>query len=351
MGRIVTKANIAEEPKPVEKPRRPFDQNIEGAIIRLHVANGQVSYCDAVVLTQHDLVVTIPKSDQIPARGERARCSIFLVDDENFVLHRDGIVHWEMTLHGERLCGVFLDEPIPEDLLELTVRDQRREVRFPASLSCEVRGDNESVVDGRLMNYSLNGLAAQLAEPLDIGCEYTIAVQANGETLKLSGVCRWNIETPHGFINGCSLDHHEGQQFARPAFRGTVMPWDIQRTTPAVSIRPMPQRRQQATVPPTRDVLRPLVTRTTILVLSLVLLWLAAQIQNQMTNMTFLTGCIGLVTYIGLDWTSKLHLARRKKLQAEKEQTHAESRLHAHLSRQREVETAEQAEPATTIAS
>ncbi len=332
----MTDTKIAEEPT-VTEPKRPFDQNIEGAIVRLHVADGSVIFCDAIVLTEYDLILTIPAAADVPARGESARCSIFLVDDDSYVVHRDGLIHWEMTLHGERLCAVFLLDPAPEELLELTVRDQRREVRFPASLTCEVQVGEEPAIAGRLVNYSLNGVAAQLAEPLEIGNEYTVTVDANDDTLELTGTCRWNIETPHGFVNGFSLEHQNGRGFARPAFQGTVMPWDIQRTAPSVSIRPVPKRREDPAAATSHKVLQPIITRTTILLLSLVLIWLAARVQNQMTGMTFLTGCIGLVTYIGLDWTSKMHQTRRRKQQAQKNQNQAESRLHAHLARQRVV--------------
>ena len=336
LGVEVTDTNIAAEPM-VAKRKRPFDQNIEGAIVRLQVADGQVLFGDAVVLTEHDLVVAIPGAAEISVRGESVRCSVFLLDDDSYVVHRDGLIHWEMTSHGERLCAVFLFDPAPDELLELTVRDQRREVRFPASLTCKVQSNDESPITGRLVNYSLNGVAAQLAEPLEIGSEYTVLVDANDDALELTGTCRWNVETLHGFVNGFSLEHQKGIGFARPVFQGTVMPMDIQRTTPTVSIRPVPQRRDDPVAAASREDLQPLITRTTILMLSLLLIWLAARIQNQLTGMTFLTGCIGLVTYIGLDWTSKMHQSRRLKQQAQKKQNQAESRLHAHVARQREV--------------
>ena len=181
------------------QPTKLFDPNIEGAVARLHLASGRVIFCDVLLLTGKDVVVTIPMSEAIPDRGEAVRCSLFLSDDDSFVAHREGIVHWEMSLHGQRLSGIFLEKEPPAELLNLTTEDRRQEVRYPANVACDVRGQ-ACTIGGRLVSYSLNGLATQCAEQMEIGEPYTVSLVAGDELIELEAKCRWSIKTGYGYI-------------------------------------------------------------------------------------------------------------------------------------------------------
>ena len=310
---------------------KAFDSNIRGVVSRLHVGTGQVLFCDVVMLTERDLVVAIPRSEAIPDRGESVQCSLFLVDDDKYSAKREGIVHWEMAMHGQRLAGIFLTESAPKDLVRLADKDQRREVRYPANLACRVV-DKTGSNDGRLVNYSLNGLATQMPQPMSIGENYTIEMDAGDEQIAVEATCRWSIETSYGFINGCSLANGEGQLLARRVFRGTVMPWDINRTrSRALAVTAEVQDEFGASLRQDQTGSTPLISTTTILLLSTVLIGLSVKTPEQLTNVAFLTGIAGLVTYIGLVWTARMRKANRERKVVEAKRAVAEDRLDAHV--------------------
>lgn len=328
---------VEDQPKsgqaPINVAQRPFDPNIEGAIARLHLSGGAVLFCDVVLLTSRDLVVTIPKSEAIPDRGDTVRCSLFLTEDDSYVAHREGVVHWEMALHGQRLAGIFLSEKAPVELLDLTDNDRRREVRFPANLACRI-GDVPHALQGRLVNYSLNGLATQSAEPMCIGENYRIELDAGDEEIKVEATCRWSIATAYGFTNGYSFANGEGELFARRVFRGSVMPWDINQTRSQPAGH-MAIDSEEESVPivvgePIHE--KPLLSSTTILLLSATLIGLSIRTPEELSQTIFLGGIIGLVTYIGLVWTARMRELKRQQKIAATKRAAAETRLRAHVS-------------------
>lgn len=311
---------------------KAFDPNIRGVVCRLHVGSGQVLFCDAIMLTERDLVVTIPRSEAIPDRGESVQCSLFLVDDDAYCAKQEGIVHWEMAMHGQRLAGIFLTKSAPKELVRLADKDQRREVRFPANLACRVIDKTESI-NGRLVNYSLSGLATQMPQPMSIGENYTIELDAGDEQITVEATCRWSIETSYGFVNGCSLANEEGRLLARRVFRGTVMPWDISRTRRrTMAVTAEVEEEYGSSVGSDEAASKPVISTTTILLLSAMLIGLSIKTPEQLTDIAFLAGMAGLVTYIGLVWTARMRKAIRDRKVVEAKRAVAEDRLEAHVS-------------------
>jgi hypothetical protein len=206
-----------------------------------------------------------------------------------------------MAMHGQRLAGIFLTKPAPKELMRIADKDQRREVRYPANLACRVVGKTDSF-DGRLVNYSLNGLATQMSQQMSIGENYTVELEAGDEQIAVEATCRWSIETSYGFINGCSLANGEGQQLARRAFRGTVMPWDINRTrSRAMAVTATVEEDYGAKVVAQEQTeSRPLISTATILLLSVMLIGLSIKTPEHLADIAFMAGMVGLVTYIGL---------------------------------------------------
>lgn len=329
-----TDTQTAAASSPISVAARPFGPNIEGAIARLHLSSGPVLFCDVLILTERDLVVTIPKSEAIPERGQKLKCSLFLIDDDSYVSHREGVVHWEMGLHGQRLAGIFLTKSAPSDLLTLTEDDRRQEVRYPANLACGVQ-DKTDTRTGRLVNYSLNGLATQLPKPLEIGENYTVQVEAGDDTVELHATCRWSIETSYGFVNGCSLKAGEGERLAKREFRGTVMPWDINRTRSQPGRFKLEAEQEDAASTNAANDGKSnetLLSRTTILLLSAVVLAFSVKMgESLLKETTFLCGCVGLLTYIGLSWTGRVREASRVRRESEQKRKTAETRLEAHV--------------------
>ncbi|MFK7820796.1 MAG: PilZ domain-containing protein [Planctomycetaceae bacterium] len=328
-----TKVNSA----PIDLAQRPFQPNIEGLVARLQLGGGRVLFCDAVVLTTRDLVVVVPKSEGFPDRGEEVRCSLFLTDDDSYVAHREGTVHWEMAVHGERMAAVFFKEATPKELLDLTPDEQRRGVRFPANVACAVNGKVEST-EGRLINYSLDGFATQLPEPMTIGEIYNVQVEAGDDNITIEGLCRWNIKTAYGFINGCSCENEDGYKLARRDFRGSVMPWDINRTRSSnFSDLNDDDDEPEATASGSKSdsTQRPLISSTTILILSITLLGLALRTPDGGNTIAFLTGCLGIVMFIGLQWTAKIRVMVMEQIASTRTREHAENRLNAHISAER----------------
>lgn len=331
---------------PISVVQRPFEPNIEGAVARLHLGSGDVLFCDVLLLTERDLVVNVPAAHAIPDRGETARCSLFLSDDDSFVAHREALVHWEMGVHGQRLAGLFLSTKAPSELLDLTHDDRRREVRFPANLGCVI-ADNRDRVEGRLVNYSLNGLATQLPTPMTIGSRYTIAVPAGDETIELDGICRWNIETSYGFVNGCSIRPGEGELLARRDFRGSLMGWDINRSRRPAAVPTDSDSETESTGEDSEKPRRQLLSSSTILVLSAVLIGLSVRTPDRLSALTFLGGCVGLLAYIGLSWSSDKRVRRVSKRVRDARRAAAESRLEAHVAGGRSGRKSDESEDET----
>jgi hypothetical protein len=322
---------------PIDLAQRPFNPNIQGLVTRLQLGGGRILFCDAVVLTERDLVVVIPKSEGFPDRGEAVRCSLFLTEDDTYVAHREGTVHWEMAVHGERMAAIFFGKAAPPELLDLTPNEQRRGVRFPANVACSINGKVEST-QGRLINYSLDGFATQLPEPMTIGELYTMQVEAGDDNITIEGMCRWNIKTAYGFINGCSCEHEEGHKLARRDFRGSVMPWDINRSgvSQFSGDEDDADTKTYSENAKSDSSSKPLISSTTILILSAMLIGLSAQTSSGSKKIAFLAGCVGIVTFIGLQWTAKLRIMLVEQLASTRTRERAENRLRAHLSATRD---------------
>ena len=157
-------------------------------------------------------------------------------------------------------------------------------------------------------------------------------MEAGDETIELTAICRWSIETSYGFVNGCSLKSGEGRKLAKREFRGTVMPWDINRTRSQAGRFKLNSDQDAAGAQPAAEAEeRPLISRSTILLLSAALIALSVRTPESLTRLFFLAGCIGAVTYIGLEWTGRVREAVREKRKTRAKQVSAESRLEAHV--------------------
>ena len=298
----------------------------------MKLASGPVLFCDVLLLAQRDLVVVIPKCDNIPDRGERVRCTLFLENDDDYSTHRDGIVHWEMAYEGQRLAAIFLDDPAPDELLKLTDTDRRAAVRFPASVPCEIQAGDD-IQEGRMVSYSLSGVATQSETPLVIGNRYELRLQAGNDTIRLEATCRWGVETSYGYVNGYSIADDACRVFAHRAFRGSVMAWNLNRPRNAddelqAAEEPGEAAGQASAI---SDAVRPAISRSTILLLSAILIGLSIRVPEESAELIFLAGCTGVITYISLGW---VYLSRKRaRAEAARQARRAahESRLGAHL--------------------
>lgn len=331
---VVAERQLSED-TPRNVPRPVFEPNIEGAIARLQLGSGPILFCDVLLLTERDVVLAIPKTETLPDRGEEVKCSLFLLEDDSYVAHRDGIIHWEMALREQRLAAVFLKESAPEELIAIARQDRRREVRYPANISCSIY-DGGEVKPGRLVNYSLNGLAALLPEPLEVGQSYTVTIAAGDDDIEIDVLCRWRTETKEGFVNACSCENDQGWSLARKAFRGSAMPWDMERADghlKPTDARDQEETPRRKTVVEAEEPQKPVIGTTTILILSVMLIGLSPLTPSNVRLTTFLCGCVGVITYIGLIWTSRMRRKFLERQQAEKVRETAENRLVAHLGR------------------
>ena len=80
---------------------------------------------------------------------------------------------------------------------------------------------------------------------------------------------------------------------------------------------------------------RPLISTTTILILSLTLIGLALQAPEGENKIAFFAGCLGIVMFIGLQWTAKIRDMVTKQLASTRTREQAENRLQAHISAER----------------
>jgi hypothetical protein len=66
------------------------------------------------------------------------------------------------------------------------------------------------------------------------------------------------------------------------------------------------------------------------------LIGLSAQTSSGSKKIAFLAGCVGIVTFIGLQWTAKLRIMLVEQLASTRTRERAENRLRAHLSATRD---------------
>lgn len=302
--------------------------NVIGVAIRIDLADGTTLNAEVFALTPFDVVVCLDGAIAAPAaQGVR-----FVLTGKGFTSDATaGVLHWHGKAGAQTLLGIFSADPIPRQLSKTTTTDVRpREIRYPINQRTVVRGDRYRQ-EGHVVDYSLNGIAVEVARPLELDQRYEATLMIAGQMLKLPMLCCFNTRSKAGYIAGCGLRCLEGSLLAcarlketnssvRPSFHSNS------RRFPALnhmSGRGVVRSSQSSSDPGSYDRCvdwfntvaetvderltdRPVLSRAAILILAAMLLAMSFQVVGKFQAVTFLYGLFGIVAYIGLTHAASL---------------------------------------------
>jgi hypothetical protein len=127
-----------------------------------------------------------------------------------------GFIHWQQSVTGRWLAGVFLREKLPDDLLQHVWMDMRRELRFPTRLRLHATfGGRMEYHDAVVCDYSRSGVRLQTT---DFVCTGQPVELFDGDLLA-AGVVRYTKpgSRPGTAYVGCEFADNEGVRIARVA--------------------------------------------------------------------------------------------------------------------------------------
>ncbi len=124
-------------------------------------------------------------------------------------------IHWSHPIPGGTSLGMYLNQPLSEELLAWPEWDRRESLRYPLNLPARIwwQGTQASL-PARLANYSINGIGLVCSEQITLGRP---AIIAAGTTLEdmvcLSATVSWQVQTSEGIMIGFELERQEGKRF------------------------------------------------------------------------------------------------------------------------------------------
>lgn len=125
-------------------------------------------------------------------------------------------IHWAHPIPGGTSVGMYLNQPLSEQLLAWPEWDRRESLRYPLDLAARLwwQGSRTSI-PARLANYSANGIGVLCPELVTLGRQ---AIIAAGDTLDqivcVTAVPCWQVQTPDGVMIGFELENNEGKRFS-----------------------------------------------------------------------------------------------------------------------------------------
>ncbi|MBX3444690.1 MAG: PilZ domain-containing protein [Planctomyces sp.] len=133
---------------------------------------------------------------------------------ENWDCHYDvvGIVHrCERLAMGVDL-GLFLDQPMSDELIAACWLEMRRELRYPVIWSIWARSHTHGkIIAATIQNYSFSGLQLRMPHAARPGEEITLVAD---EPLA-SATVRWSAAVNgHEFVYGCQMNRGDGARLA-----------------------------------------------------------------------------------------------------------------------------------------
>jgi len=123
-------------------------------------------------------------------------------------------IHWSQPIPGGTSVGMYLDQPLPEQLLSWPEWDRRESLRYPLDLSARFWWhDSQNGIAARIVNYSANGLGLVCPSRVSLGRQAIIAAGLTIDDIVcvVATPC-WQIDTPKGVMIGFELQAGEGKR-------------------------------------------------------------------------------------------------------------------------------------------
>lgn len=128
-----------------------------------------------------------------------------------------GLIHWREHTNGTWLVGAFLNQTLPDNVIQHCWSDLRKELRYDFRWDCEllVHRDRQRH-PATLLNYSRSGAMIQSARHAAKGEEVLVVDPGSAEKPALvRGIVRWVTQGEDGAaLLGCELPDDQGSRLA-----------------------------------------------------------------------------------------------------------------------------------------
>lgn len=124
-------------------------------------------------------------------------------------------VHWTHAIPGGSSVGLYLEQPLTEQLLSWPDWDRRESLRYPLDLPVKFwwQGSTKAI-SARLSNYSVSGLGLMSPERAILGRPAIIAAGSSLQDMVcVSAVPCWQVDSTEGVMIGFELPAGEGKRF------------------------------------------------------------------------------------------------------------------------------------------
>lgn len=124
-------------------------------------------------------------------------------------------VHWTHAIPGGSSVGLYLSQPLTDQLLSWPEWDRRESLRYSLDLPVKFWWQGCTMaIPARLSNYSISGVGLVSPERVILGRQAIIAAGSSLEDIVcVSAVPCWQVESTDGVMIGFELPAGEGKRF------------------------------------------------------------------------------------------------------------------------------------------
>jgi hypothetical protein len=128
-----------------------------------------------------------------------------------------GLIHWRAPMNNKWLAGAFLNQTLPENVIQHCWSDLRKELRYDCRWDCELlTARDRRGHAAALLNYSRSGAMIQSTQPAARGDEVLVVDPGSFEKpVLVRGIVRWVTQGEDGSaLLGCELPDDQGSRLA-----------------------------------------------------------------------------------------------------------------------------------------
>lgn len=128
-------------------------------------------------------------------------------------------IHWAQPIPIGTSIGLYLNQPLSEELLAWPEWDRRESLRYPIEMPARIWWQGSRTSSPALVaNYSLHGVGVICPEQVTLG---TPAIIAAGNTVDtqicVAATACWQVQARDGVMIGFEMKSHDGKRFGARA--------------------------------------------------------------------------------------------------------------------------------------
>ena len=193
----------------VQPDSRLLSPEIPGLSARIFFPDESVVTADVRAIANHDLLLRVPDLTKVPIRGQLV--TVMLCKDGDTLLDGEkAVIHWSGQINNRGVVALFTIKPNDERLKDCYTADSRGELRFPIELHTSLETNDGRTINGRIVDYSLNGCRLMCDQELALDCEYHATIQAGKSKVDVAIRPRWAMKVANEYQMGCTFRPDEG---------------------------------------------------------------------------------------------------------------------------------------------